>query len=292
MGNDIVHMREKIAKLEQEKTFLRQDLEGQDKAAQALVDEAELDSLDRVDLIRRHVKLCQRFGSEVKRSREYSQRVQKLQNEIIKKNDQEKGLLKIQQAHTAQQALVQKLQEHLERSRKYKETCRQQEKVINKLEELIAKHVHDSTLGQTTDTADVVDLLRKENSQLRASLLKFEDAKASGNEVEIGALARTMVKAPEVMILQQQLQEEKQRCEKLVKEMEQLKVGQGLSGGFDKWDVEQKLHRSEGRVQSLEETLTTNAKSWAREKAALEVWCVCVCVCDFCLYNCYIAPTE
>jgi acyl carrier protein len=129
MGNDIVHMREKIAKLEQEKTFLRQDLEGQDKAAQALVDEAELDSLDRVDLIRRHVKLCQRFGSEVKRSREYSQRVQKLQNEIIKKNDQEKGLLKIQQAHTAQQALVQKLQEHLERSRKYKETCRQQEKV-------------------------------------------------------------------------------------------------------------------------------------------------------------------
>jgi acyl carrier protein len=110
MGNDIVHMREKIAKLEQEKTFLRQDLEGQDKAAQALVDEAELDSLDRVDLIRRHVKLCQRFGSEVKRSREYSQRVQKLQNEIIKKNDQEKGLLKIQQAHTAQQALVQKLQ--------------------------------------------------------------------------------------------------------------------------------------------------------------------------------------
>lgn len=126
-------------------------------------------------------------------------------------------------------------------------------------------------VGQTTDTADVVDLLRKENSQLRASLLKFEDAKASGNEVEIGALARTMVKAPEVMILQQQLQEEKQRCEKLVKEMEQLKVGQGLSGGFDKWDVEQKLHRSEGRVQSLEETLTTNAKSWAREKAALEL---------------------
>jgi hypothetical protein len=49
------------------------------------------------------------------------------------------------------------------------------------------------------------------------------------------------------------------------------KVGQGLSGGFDKWDVEQKLHRSEGRVQSLEETLTTNAKSWAREKAALEL---------------------
>jgi hypothetical protein len=58
-----------------------------------------------------------------------------------------------------------------------------------------------------------------------------------------------------------------------VKEMEQLvssfittlvlknncvtaqKVGQGLSGGFDKWDVEQKLHRSEGRVQSLEETV-------------------------------------
>jgi ABC-type iron transport system FetAB ATPase subunit len=68
-------------------------------------------------------------------------------------------------------------------------------------------------VGQTTDTADVVDLLRKENSQLRASLLKFEDAKASGNEVEIGALARTMVKAPEVMILQQQLQEEKQRQE-------------------------------------------------------------------------------
>lgn len=39
---------------QQEKMLLTQELASQDRAAQSLVDDSELDSLDRVELIRRH----------------------------------------------------------------------------------------------------------------------------------------------------------------------------------------------------------------------------------------------
>lgn len=46
---------------------------------------------------------------------------------------------------------------------------------------------------------------------MTVTLLVCQDVKASANGLKLWTLAPTMVKAPEVMILQQQLQEEKQR---------------------------------------------------------------------------------
>ena len=61
----------------------------------------------------------------------------------LQKNDQEKEFLKIQQAHSTQQSLIQKLQERLKKMKKLEETCKQQEDMIQKMESVIARHHRD-----------------------------------------------------------------------------------------------------------------------------------------------------
>ena len=62
---------------------------------------------------------------------------------ISQKNDQEKDFLKIQKAHSTQQAVIQKLQDRLKKMKKLEETCKQQEDMIQKMENVIASHHRD-----------------------------------------------------------------------------------------------------------------------------------------------------
>ena len=98
---------------------------------------------------------------------DYKDRVQKLQNQLIRvrlfiniiekwdfasffqwhvwksntitlqKNDREKEYLKLSHAHQSQQDLVQKLQDKAAKVRRLEEACKKQEKVIEKMERLI-----------------------------------------------------------------------------------------------------------------------------------------------------------
>uniref|UniRef100_A0A8C0AQI8 C2 domain-containing protein n=1 Tax=Buteo japonicus TaxID=224669 RepID=A0A8C0AQI8_9AVES len=61
--------------------------------------------------------------------RRLKDRVQRLQNELIRKNDQEKDLVLLQRAHRQQQAVLRRCQEKVAKTKSLEETVRQQEKV-------------------------------------------------------------------------------------------------------------------------------------------------------------------
>ena len=68
---------------------------------------------------------------------EYRDRVCELQNSLITKNDREKELLQVSEAHQNQQESMLRLQEKVDKCRRLEEACRKQEKVIEKMEKLI-----------------------------------------------------------------------------------------------------------------------------------------------------------
>jgi hypothetical protein len=68
----------------------------------------ELVPLDQ--LKERYAVLAAKFQSSLEKCRELTEKLEHIQEKVIDRNDLEKRMLELQQAHTAQQAYVQKLQ--------------------------------------------------------------------------------------------------------------------------------------------------------------------------------------
>nr|XP_035936325.1 coiled-coil domain-containing protein 33 [Halichoerus grypus] len=185
-------------------------------------------------------------------------KVQHLQNELIRKNDREKELLLLHQAQQPQAALLKRYQDKLQKMKALEETVRHQEKVIEKMERVLEDKLRDrkepllnrlqgkptmafpmlsaSGLppGPTGENlpADLYSVLLAENSRLRAELEKNRHQSAP-------------------IILQQQA------------------LPDLLASTSDKFNLLAKLERAQSRILSLESQLEDSARLWGREKQDL-----------------------
>ncbi|XP_072348906.1 coiled-coil domain-containing protein 33 isoform X3 [Scyliorhinus torazame] len=159
-----------------------------------------------------------------------------------KKNDREAELLRLQKAHQQQQAVLQKYQEKMHKSKILEDTIRQQEKVIERMESLLDKKLKEiprekpNASKNRTGFAD--DSLRKEVE----SVLLAENARLRD---EIGTLRHQ----PAPIILQQPV----------------LSVKESLSD-MDKLSLLAKLEKAQSRIQTLETLLDENSRKWGWEK--------------------------
>ncbi|XP_065827006.1 uncharacterized protein [Oscarella lobularis] len=165
MGSDILQLRARVHELEESNNQLKQDVFQYESSSGALVNVSDLDHMNRAEILRKHVQVCGRLSAEVQRSREYHRRIQQLQNELIVNNDGKTEFLKLQDAHTAQQALIQKLQERLLKAEKYKKVVKQQEKVITQLELISSPKGNSYANGHLPEVANhmAVEVYRPSN---------------------------------------------------------------------------------------------------------------------------------
>ncbi|XP_034850057.1 coiled-coil domain-containing protein 33 [Mirounga leonina] len=185
-------------------------------------------------------------------------KVQHLQNELIRKNDREKELLLLHQAQQPQAALLKRYQDKLQKMKALEETVRHQEKVIEKMERVLEDKLRDRkepllnrlqgkpTMafpmlsasgrppGPTEENlpVDLYSVLLAENSRLRAELEKNRHQSAP-------------------IILQQQA------------------LPDLLASTSDKFNLLAKLERAQSRILSLESQLEDSARLWGREKQDL-----------------------
>ncbi|XP_045387864.1 coiled-coil domain-containing protein 33-like isoform X4 [Lemur catta] len=243
MAEDILSLRKQASILEGENRLLRSQLaqqeleDGQGKAheAQSLVSMKQKLLLSEMD---------------IKKLRD---KVQHLQNELIRKNDREKELLLLHQAQQPQGALLKRYQDKLLKMKALEETVRHQEKVIEKMEQVLEDRLRERTeppppnrrplpmlsasglpLGSTRENlpGDLYSVLLAENSRLRAELDKNRHQSAP-------------------IILQQQA------------------LPDLLSNSSDKFNLLAKLERAQSRILSLENQLEESARRWGREKQDL-----------------------
>ncbi|XP_040824413.1 coiled-coil domain-containing protein 33 [Ochotona curzoniae] len=248
MAEDILSLRKQASLLEGENRRLRSQLAQQEaeeeqdyagEAAQSLVSMKEKLLLTELD---------------VKKLRD---KVQQLQNELIRKNDREKELLLQQQVPQPQAMLLKRYQDKLQKMHALEDIVRHQEKVIEKMEQKLrdwSEAPAQSRLPEKPNTGgpqlpttgyplgskgenwpmDMYSVLLAENSRLRAELDKTRHQSAP-------------------IILQQQA------------------LPDLLSGSSDKFNLLAKLERAQSRILSLEKELEDSAQRWGREKQDLAI---------------------
>lgn len=140
MGQDVIELRRQISKLQHEKSQLATKLY---YAGDGVISE----NGDDLEVI---VPLKRRLAAENEEKNTLQERVYKLQNEIIKKNDIEASYLQLQEAHEIQQERMQQLQSKLSKYKLLESTCQSQEKVIEELEKRLALTADNNGLPSKT----------------------------------------------------------------------------------------------------------------------------------------------
>ncbi|NWI96511.1 CCD33 protein, partial [Pitta sordida] len=129
MAGDLLSLRQHVTSLEVENGHLRRSLAWQEELGQALLHDTDLDVMTREELLDRLTTLRHKLVSGTAEMRRLKDRVQQLQNELIRKNDREKELVLLQRSHRLQQTTLRRCQEKVAKARGLEETVRQQEKV-------------------------------------------------------------------------------------------------------------------------------------------------------------------
>lgn len=184
MGSDIMTLRGQIRELEDINSNLRRNLASFNDASRLMVDSAELDGLTKPEILSRYAAIKQTLASQTTDLKSYKDRLQKTQNELIKKNDQEKNFLKLQKAHASQQVMIQKLQDKLKKMKKLEEACKKQESVIQQMEKVLEKHHRERGRYQKDKASqDANEVLLQENKRLREQIdeLRIQLRTAGGN---------------------------------------------------------------------------------------------------------------
>uniref|UniRef100_A0A8B9B7S7 Coiled-coil domain containing 33 n=1 Tax=Anser brachyrhynchus TaxID=132585 RepID=A0A8B9B7S7_9AVES len=167
MAGDLLSLRRHVTSLEVENGHLRRRLAGREEPGGALLADVDVDVMTREEVLDRLATLKGELVSGTMEMRRLKDRVQRLQNELIRKNDREKELVLLQRAHRQQQAALRRCQEQVARTKGLEEMVRQQEKVIKVMERVLQDRLSMST---EKPTGDLHALLLAENRRLREEL--------------------------------------------------------------------------------------------------------------------------
>ena len=234
MGEDILGLRSENARLREEVDRLQQIIASSESTH--VLETTELEACSKLELIHKLSELYQKYTTLSAANSTNKQEIQSLRNVCIQKNDLEKEYVKLQNAHTAQQKLMQKLQGKVDKYRRYSQTIQDREVVINKLETLLEKQVN-----KQQGSAEAQVFLSEENARLRAQLRQLQED--INDKVNV-----------------------KQNDSKLIEQLEQLQKANPFVTSDS--NLTKKL---EARVKALQEQLRLNATEWGIQKTQMEI---------------------
>ncbi|RXM97995.1 Coiled-coil domain-containing protein 33 [Acipenser ruthenus] len=185
MAEDIIALRRHVGNLESDNSKLRSELTLHQDLGKTLLDDTDIDVMTKAEITDRIASLKFKLASGTAEVKTHKDKIQQLQNELIRKNDREKELLCLQRAHQQQQAVLQRYQDRAGKAKSLEGTIRQQEKVIEKMEKVLDTKLKEKNRDQTAALKkqtggssdnlwkEIESALASENSRLRAELEKL-----------------------------------------------------------------------------------------------------------------------
>ncbi|XP_045893040.1 coiled-coil domain-containing protein 33 [Micropterus dolomieu] len=242
MADDIIALRTRVVTLEAENSQLRIDLSLHQDLGRDLLTDTDIDVMTKAEISDHIASLKFKLASETSKAALQRDRIQQLQNELIKKNDSEKELLKLQRVHQQQQEDLQCHQNLLTKTATLEATVKQQEKVIQNMEKALY-----SKLREKNKSGDKRLVAKKQRGEIDHRKEEMESALAAENTRLREELDRIRLQ-PAAVIIQQSAQTK-----------DALPLKERLS-------LLNKLEKAEARAQTLETQLEENSKLWGREK--------------------------
>ncbi|XP_071261245.1 coiled-coil domain-containing protein 33 isoform X2 [Salvelinus alpinus] len=235
MADDIIALRTQLVTLGTDNSQLRSDLTLHQDLGRHLLDDIDVGVMTKAEIADRIASLKFKLASESSKASAQRDKIQQLQNDLIRKNDSEKELLRLQRAHQQQQTVLQRYHRTVSKTAGLETTVKQQEKIIEKMEKLL-----DNTLTEKS----------KDNAErmVKPTVGEEDNRKetAAENSRLRGELDKIRSQPPQAAIIIQQPAQ-------VFPDRERLSL---LS----------KLEKAETRVRTLEKQLEDNSKRWGRQK--------------------------
>ncbi|XP_061856405.1 coiled-coil domain-containing protein 33 [Colius striatus] len=236
MAGDLLSLRQRVTSLEVENGRLRHSLASREELGHSLLADTNLDVMTREELLDRLATLKRELVASTAEMRRLKDRVQQLQNELIRKNDREKDLVLLQHAHQQQQTTLRKCQEKVAKMKGLEETVRQQEKVMEVMERVLQEKL--TREGRSPEKPAGEALSREVHTVLLAENRRLQEE-----------LARAPHHLPPITPRPSALM--------------------GVLGGMEKLSLLARLEEAQARGQVLERQLEEAARRWGREKQEL-----------------------
>ncbi|KAM6202437.1 LOW QUALITY PROTEIN: coiled-coil domain-containing protein 33 [Rhynchocyon petersi] len=283
MAEDLLSLQKQASMLETENRMLRSHLDLQEEAEEepGRAEEAQ-------NLMSMKQKL---LLSEVD-MKKLRNKVQHLQNELIRKNDREKELLLLHQAQQPQAGLLKKYQDRLQKIKALEETVRHQEKVIEKMERILEDKLRDRN-------EPVLNKLQGKSTVAFPTLLDSGLPQDPARETLPGGLYSVLL--AENSRLRAELDKTRHQSAPIILQQQALPVDPGelgaggdsaerpqdpdgpspseymdtlprqdlLANTSDKFNLLAKLEQAQSRILSLESQLEDSARRWGHEKQNL-----------------------
>jgi chromosome segregation ATPase len=147
-GLEIVELRQHQQRLLADKAELVARVESDSKAVQDVAGDSAIVSLDRSELEQRFKMLSDAYKREKGASAELVGRMKTLHKESLKNKDSAAKLSQLEDAHMAQAKTMQQLQEQNGKLAQYVQATRDQEKVIERLEDVMEKTLAEARQGR------------------------------------------------------------------------------------------------------------------------------------------------
>uniref|UniRef100_A0A8C8RJT5 Coiled-coil domain containing 33 n=1 Tax=Pelusios castaneus TaxID=367368 RepID=A0A8C8RJT5_9SAUR len=244
MADDILSLRRHVASLEAENSTLRCNLSMHEEVGRTLLNDLDMD-LSRM-----------------------KDRVQQLQNELIRKNDREKDLVMLQRAHQQQQTVLRKYQEKITKMKALEDTVRQQERVIEKMERMLEEKVPEA--ARTSEQPLTASLLCPPADSFSKTFYSTLLAENMRLREELG---RSHCGSSPIILQQQALPvrwvDSGPWPVSPVRYQERFTTCEIFSTNSEKLSLLAKLEKAQGRIHVLESQLEESARKWGREKQDL-----------------------
>ncbi|XP_072790128.1 coiled-coil domain-containing protein 33 [Taeniopygia guttata] len=244
MAGDLLSLRRRVASLEAENGHLRHSLARLREPAQ--LRGTDLDVLTRDELLDKLATLARELAAGAAELRALRDRVQRLQNELIRKNDREKELVLLQRRHQQQQLALSRCQHRAAKAGALERALRQQEKVIEAMERLLRERSTERAMGgcHRGDTSGPDAAAAGGASQTPPGRGESGRGHGAGTGDRAGHGARG---DPDAL----------------------LPCPQRFLGATEKLELLARLEEAQGRARVLDRQLQEAARSWALEQQEL-----------------------
>ncbi|NWU53323.1 CCD33 protein, partial [Dromas ardeola] len=240
MAGDLLSLRQHVTSLEVENECLRRSLASQEELGHTLLADHVAPAVA--------ATLKRTLAASTAEMRRLKDRIQQLQNELIRKNDREKDLVLLQRAHRQQQAALRRCQEKVAKTKGLEETVQQQEKVIEVMERVLQKKL--TRAGRSPE---------KPAGHIPVATPPHPTGEALSGEVYAALLAEN-----------HRLREELARPHHSLPPIPPRPPAlPGAFGGAEKISLLAKLEEAQARGRVLERQLEEAARRWGREKQDL-----------------------
>ncbi|XP_060742549.1 coiled-coil domain-containing protein 33 [Tachysurus vachellii] len=241
MAEDILSLRSQVASLEEQNSQLRSELSMNQELGRTLLDDTDIDVMTKAEIVDRIISLKCKLASESSKAADQREKIQQLQNELIRKNDSEKELVRLQRVHQQQQAVLQRYQGQIKKLSILEATIRQQEKVIERMEKVLSTKLRERNKENAGRKKKVLKEKDSEESRMR----EIESILATENS-RLRAELERLRQQPQPIIIQQPAQQHFPDNEKL--------------------RLLDQLERAEACIRTLSKQLEENARKWGKEK--------------------------